>query len=153
MDLGRLDRAWGFVGSYIGARLQSRLPEPALRKPLGVIACVIAARNSQTAAGALERGPNTGARLTLSATSQPLNDREPRARQGSLRSTAEGYLAETGETVVVDVDVFVVPWTGTVAPGTLIAFTLTATFVASISISHKQPMFPASPSTLSRMEK
>jgi hypothetical protein len=34
-----------------------------------------------------------------------------------------GYLAETEEAVVTDVDVFVLPLTGAVAPGTLIAFT------------------------------
>jgi uncharacterized protein len=39
----------GFVGSYAGARLQSRLPETSLRRLLGLIACVVAARYTQTA--------------------------------------------------------------------------------------------------------
>jgi uncharacterized protein len=33
----------GFVGSYAGARLQSRLPEASLRRLPGLIACVVAA--------------------------------------------------------------------------------------------------------------
>jgi uncharacterized membrane protein YfcA len=39
----------GFAGSYAGARLQSRLPEASLRRLLGLIACVVAARYTQTA--------------------------------------------------------------------------------------------------------
>ena len=39
----------GFVGSYMGARLQSRLPERSLRRLLGLIACIVAARYTQTA--------------------------------------------------------------------------------------------------------
>jgi uncharacterized protein len=39
----------GFVGSYLGARLQSRLPETSLRRLLGLIACLVAARYTQTA--------------------------------------------------------------------------------------------------------
>jgi uncharacterized membrane protein YfcA len=39
--------AGGFAGSYLGARLQRRLPEDALRRLLGLIACVIAARYIQ----------------------------------------------------------------------------------------------------------
>jgi uncharacterized membrane protein YfcA len=39
----------GFVGSYCGARLQSRIPERSLRRLLGLIACVVAARYVQTA--------------------------------------------------------------------------------------------------------
>ncbi|MGO9760367.1 MAG: TSUP family transporter [Solirubrobacteraceae bacterium] len=38
----------GFAGSYAGARLQSRLPETSLRRLLGLIACVVAARYIQT---------------------------------------------------------------------------------------------------------
>jgi hypothetical protein len=37
----------GFAGSYCGARLQSRIPERSLRRLLGVVACVIAARYAQ----------------------------------------------------------------------------------------------------------
>ncbi|HMD57563.1 MAG TPA: sulfite exporter TauE/SafE family protein [Solirubrobacteraceae bacterium] len=39
----------GFAGSYVGARLQSRLPEASLRRLLGLIACLVAARYTQTA--------------------------------------------------------------------------------------------------------
>jgi uncharacterized protein len=39
----------GFAGSYLGARLQRRLPEASIRRLLGVIACVIAARYIQQA--------------------------------------------------------------------------------------------------------
>jgi uncharacterized protein len=39
----------GFAGSYAGARLQSRLPETSLRRLLGLIACLVAARYTQTA--------------------------------------------------------------------------------------------------------
>ncbi len=39
----------GFLGSYTGARLQRRLPEASLRRLLGLIACLIAARYTQSA--------------------------------------------------------------------------------------------------------
>jgi uncharacterized membrane protein YfcA len=39
----------GFAGSYLGARLQRRLPEAAIRRLLGLLACVIAARYLQQA--------------------------------------------------------------------------------------------------------
>jgi hypothetical protein len=39
----------GFAGSYAGARLQSHLPEASLRRLLGLIACLVAARYTQTA--------------------------------------------------------------------------------------------------------
>jgi uncharacterized membrane protein YfcA len=39
----------GFAGSYLGARLQSRLPETSLRRLLGVIACLTALRYAQEA--------------------------------------------------------------------------------------------------------
>jgi hypothetical protein len=39
----------GFVGSYAGARLQSRLPEASLRRLLGLVACLVAARYTQVA--------------------------------------------------------------------------------------------------------
>ena len=39
----------GFAGSYCGARLQRRLPERNLRRLLGAIACLVAARYIQTA--------------------------------------------------------------------------------------------------------
>jgi hypothetical protein len=40
--------AGGFAGSYLGARLQRHLPERALRRLLGLIACLVAARYIQT---------------------------------------------------------------------------------------------------------
>jgi uncharacterized membrane protein YfcA len=42
--LGAFLGAGGFAGSYLGARLQRRLPETALRRLLGLIACLIAIR-------------------------------------------------------------------------------------------------------------
>ena len=47
--LGAFLGAGGFLGSYLGARLQSHLPERALRRLLGSIACVVAARYIRTA--------------------------------------------------------------------------------------------------------
>jgi len=47
--LGVFLGAGGFAGSYCGARLQQRLPETSLRRLLGLIACVVAARYFQTA--------------------------------------------------------------------------------------------------------
>jgi uncharacterized protein len=43
--------AGGFAGSYLGARLQRRLPEPAIRRLLGLIAVLIAVRYIQQPAG------------------------------------------------------------------------------------------------------
>jgi len=40
--------AGGFLGSYLGARLQRHLPERSLRRLLGLIACLVAARYIQT---------------------------------------------------------------------------------------------------------
>jgi uncharacterized membrane protein YfcA len=47
--LGLCIGAGGFAGSYVGARIQSRVPEASLRKLLGLVACVVAARYSQLA--------------------------------------------------------------------------------------------------------
>jgi uncharacterized membrane protein YfcA len=47
----------GFGGSYCGARLQSMLPERNLRRLLGVIACLIAARYIQQTVTAPQRQP------------------------------------------------------------------------------------------------
>jgi uncharacterized membrane protein YfcA len=55
--LGAFLGAGGFAGSYCGARLQSRLPERSLRRLLGVIACLVAARYIQTASESTERTP------------------------------------------------------------------------------------------------
>ena len=46
--LGACLGAGGFAGSYCGARLQQRLPERNLRRLLGLIACLVAARYIQT---------------------------------------------------------------------------------------------------------
>jgi uncharacterized membrane protein YfcA len=49
--LGAFLGAGGFAGSYCGARLQSRLPERSLRRLLGCVACLVAARYFQLAVG------------------------------------------------------------------------------------------------------
>jgi hypothetical protein len=46
--LGAFLGAGGFAGSYLGARRQRRLPERSLRRLLGLIACLVAARYIQT---------------------------------------------------------------------------------------------------------
>jgi uncharacterized membrane protein YfcA len=46
--LGACLGAGGFAGSYCGARLQRHLPERSLRRLLGVVACLVAARYLQT---------------------------------------------------------------------------------------------------------
>ena len=48
--LGAWLGAGGFAGSYLGARLQRRLPEASIRRLLGLVACAVAARYIQTAA-------------------------------------------------------------------------------------------------------
>jgi len=45
--LGAWLGAGGFLGSYLGARLQRHLPERSIRRLLGLIACLIAARYIQ----------------------------------------------------------------------------------------------------------
>ncbi len=50
--LGAFLGAGGFAGSYCGARLQRRLPEASLRRLLGLIACLVAARYLQTSLSA-----------------------------------------------------------------------------------------------------
>jgi uncharacterized protein len=45
--LGAFLGVGGFAGSYLGARLQSQLPERSLRKLLGAIACLVALRYIQ----------------------------------------------------------------------------------------------------------
>lgn len=47
--LGAWIGAGGFAGSYLGARLQQLLPETSIRRLLGLVACVIAARYTQQA--------------------------------------------------------------------------------------------------------
>jgi uncharacterized protein len=46
--LGAFLGAGGFAGSYLGARLQRHLPEQSIRRLLGLIACLVAARYIQT---------------------------------------------------------------------------------------------------------
>jgi uncharacterized membrane protein YfcA len=48
--LGAFLGAGGLAGSYCGARLQAHLPERSLRRLLGLIACLVAARYFQSAA-------------------------------------------------------------------------------------------------------
>ncbi len=55
--LGACLGAGGFAGSYCGARLQQHLPERNLRRLLGLIACLVAARYLQTAAS--EQSPRS----------------------------------------------------------------------------------------------
>lgn len=55
--LGAFLGAGGFAGSYCGARLQSRLPERSLRRLLGCIACLVAARYFQMAAASEQSAP------------------------------------------------------------------------------------------------
>jgi uncharacterized membrane protein YfcA len=57
--LGGFLGAGGFLGSYCGARLQRRLPERSLRRLLGLIACLIAARYLQTGFSAAGSDRNT----------------------------------------------------------------------------------------------
>ncbi|HET6689311.1 MAG TPA: sulfite exporter TauE/SafE family protein [Miltoncostaeaceae bacterium] len=65
--------AGGFVGSYAGARMQRHLPETALRRLLGVLACAIAVRylvaagTSDTPLERASRGPGTTAPAALTA--------------------------------------------------------------------------------------
>jgi uncharacterized membrane protein YfcA len=47
--LGAFLGAGGFAGSYLSARLQRHLPERSIRRLLGLIACLVAARYIQTA--------------------------------------------------------------------------------------------------------
>lgn len=61
--LGAWIGAGGFVGSYLGARLQRRLPEAAIRRLLGLIAVLIAARYIQVAT----QDPPTGQRVHATA--------------------------------------------------------------------------------------
>ncbi len=46
--LGAWLGAGGFLGSYLGARIQRHLPETTLRRLLGLVACLVAARYIQT---------------------------------------------------------------------------------------------------------
>lgn len=67
--LGACLGAGGFAGSYCGARLQRRLPERSLRRLLGVIACLVAARYLQT--GFSTAGSSTKTRTFDGATLRP----------------------------------------------------------------------------------
>jgi uncharacterized membrane protein YfcA len=55
--LGACIGAGGFLGSYLGARLQRHIPEASLRRLLGLIACLIAARYTQTAINTPSKTP------------------------------------------------------------------------------------------------
>ncbi|MDO8188132.1 sulfite exporter TauE/SafE family protein [Conexibacter sp. JD483] len=65
--LGAFLGAGGFAGSYLGARLQSRLPETALRRLLGLIACLVAARYIQLASSGGGEREAPRAAVTVSA--------------------------------------------------------------------------------------
>jgi len=67
--LGAFLGAGGFAGSYCGARLQRRLPERSLRRLLGLIACLVAARYLQTAFS--PSGPVGNTRTADGATLRP----------------------------------------------------------------------------------
>jgi uncharacterized membrane protein YfcA len=58
----------GFAGSYLGARLQRRLPETTIRRLLGLIACLIAARYAQQ--GAQHQAPSRPAHQHTDLTRQ-----------------------------------------------------------------------------------
>jgi len=58
--LGAFLGAGGFAGSYCGARLQRRLPERGLRRLLGCVACLVAARYFEM--GVTERPASSAAR-------------------------------------------------------------------------------------------
>ncbi len=55
--LGACIGAGGFLGSYCGARLQRHIPEASLRRLLGLIACLIAARYTQSAVSTPSKRP------------------------------------------------------------------------------------------------
>jgi hypothetical protein len=59
----------GFAGSYCGARLQRHLPERSLRRLLGVVACLVAARYFQTGFSSGDRAAKT--RTLAGATLRP----------------------------------------------------------------------------------
>ncbi|MGZ6373027.1 MAG: sulfite exporter TauE/SafE family protein [Candidatus Limnocylindria bacterium] len=69
--LGACLGAGGFAGSYCGARLQRHLPERSLRRLLGVVACLVAARYLQSAISSADGAGKTRtfAGATLSPTS------------------------------------------------------------------------------------
>jgi uncharacterized membrane protein YfcA len=69
--LGAFLGAGGFLGSYLGARLQGRLPEPALRRLLGLIACLVAARYIQTAARPDNARPRAPSHARRAASAKP----------------------------------------------------------------------------------
>ncbi|MHB8233447.1 MAG: sulfite exporter TauE/SafE family protein [Solirubrobacteraceae bacterium] len=56
--LGAWIGAGGFAGSYCGARVQRHLPDTSLRRLLGLIACVVAARYTQIALEHPVRSPS-----------------------------------------------------------------------------------------------
>lgn len=69
--LGAFLGAGGFLGSYLGARLQRRLPEHAIRRLLGLIACLVAARYIQSAGPARPHRRSRAHSRTLTARLRP----------------------------------------------------------------------------------
>ncbi|HXD65974.1 MAG TPA: sulfite exporter TauE/SafE family protein [Solirubrobacteraceae bacterium] len=84
--LGAFLGAGGFAGSYCGARLQSRLPERSLRRLLGLIACLVAARYLQTAATGSDH-------RSRSSSAQSMVLRADRASTGPARGVLRPGLA------------------------------------------------------------
>lgn len=71
--LGAWLGAGGFVGSYLGARLQHRVPETSIRRLLGLIACLAALRYIQQGVQpAPARHSVAAAKLTRTFHSSPL---------------------------------------------------------------------------------
>jgi len=56
--LGLWIGAGGFAGSYAGARLQRHLPEAAIRRLLGLLACLVAVRYLQLGASSADSNPS-----------------------------------------------------------------------------------------------
>jgi uncharacterized membrane protein YfcA len=78
--LGAFLGAGGFVGSYAGARIQRRLPELALRRLLGVLACVVAARYVAEAVTSSEPVRAAAAPQVRAEAGRTLNRSAPAAR-------------------------------------------------------------------------
>ncbi len=84
--LGAFLGAGGFAGSYCGARLQRRLPEASLRRLLGLIACLVAARYLQTSLSADRAPARTPHHLVVAGFARwqgQLAGRRPDLRRGS----------------------------------------------------------------------
>lgn len=82
----------GFLGSYLGARLQHRLSESALRRLLGAIACLVAARYLQQA---VDHGPKPREAQTVALQASATGPSARAAsRTPSRRSAPDGLARE-----------------------------------------------------------